>query len=42
MRQLQLPMQAIEQLFRRMVFNIVARNHDDHDEEHRLPDEQIR
>ncbi len=30
MRQLQLPMQAIEQLFRRMVFNIVARNHDDH------------
>ncbi|HMW57938.1 MAG TPA: HipA domain-containing protein [Accumulibacter sp.] len=30
MRQLQLPMQAIEQLFRRMVFNIVARNQDDH------------
>ncbi|MBK9028768.1 MAG: type II toxin-antitoxin system HipA family toxin [Propionivibrio sp.] len=29
-RQLQLPMQAIEQLFRRMVFNIVARNQDDH------------
>jgi len=30
MRQLQLPMQAIEQLFRRMVFNIVVRNQDDH------------
>ena len=30
MRQLQLPMQAIEQLFRRLVFNIVARNQDDH------------
>ena len=30
MRQLQLPMQAIEQLFRRMVFNILARNQDDH------------
>ncbi|HUW98449.1 MAG TPA: type II toxin-antitoxin system HipA family toxin [Acidiferrobacter sp.] len=30
MRQLQLPMHAIEQLFRRMVFNIVARNQDDH------------
>lgn len=30
MRQLQLPMLAIEQLFRRMVFNIVARNQDDH------------
>ena len=30
MRQLQLPMQAVEQLFRRMVFNIVARNQDDH------------
>jgi serine/threonine-protein kinase HipA len=29
MRQLQLPMQAIEQQFRRMVFNIVARNQDD-------------
>lgn len=29
MRQLQLPMQAIEQLFLRMVFNIVARNQDD-------------
>jgi serine/threonine-protein kinase HipA len=30
MRQLQLPMSAIEQLFRRMVFNVVARNQDDH------------
>lgn len=30
MRQLQLPMQTIEQLFRRMAFNIVARNQDDH------------
>lgn len=30
MRQLRLPMQAIEQLFRRMAFNIVARNQDDH------------
>ncbi|HKJ17540.1 MAG TPA: type II toxin-antitoxin system HipA family toxin [Xanthomonadales bacterium] len=30
MRQLRLPMEAIEQQFRRMVFNIVARNQDDH------------
>ncbi|MBK9466857.1 MAG: type II toxin-antitoxin system HipA family toxin [Gammaproteobacteria bacterium] len=30
MRQLQLPMHSIEQLFRRMAFNIVARNQDDH------------
>lgn len=30
MRQLKLPMQAIEQQYRRMVFNIVARNQDDH------------
>ena len=30
MRQLQMPMQAIEQQFRRMAFNIVARNQDDH------------
>ncbi len=29
-RRLQLPMQATEQLFRRMVFNVVARNQDDH------------
>lgn len=30
MRQLELPMAAIEQMYRRMVFNIVARNQDDH------------
>jgi len=30
MRQLGLPMQAIEQQYRRMVFNIIARNQDDH------------
>ncbi|MBP6682563.1 MAG: type II toxin-antitoxin system HipA family toxin [Halioglobus sp.] len=29
-RQLQLPMTAVEEQFRRMVFNIVARNQDDH------------
>ena len=29
-RQLRLPMAAVEQQFRRMVFNIVARNQDDH------------
>lgn len=29
-RRLGLPMDAVEQLFRRMVFNIVARNQDDH------------
>jgi serine/threonine-protein kinase HipA len=29
-RQLELPMSSIEEQFRRMVFNIVARNHDDH------------
>ena len=29
-RQLELPMRAIEEQFRRMVFNIVARNQDDH------------
>lgn len=29
-RQLELPMQAVEQQFRRMAFNIVARNQDDH------------
>jgi len=29
-RQLGLPMQAIEQQFRRMVFNVIARNQDDH------------
>jgi serine/threonine-protein kinase HipA len=30
MRQLHLPMQTIEEQFRRMVFNVVARNQDDH------------
>ena len=30
MRQLELPMEAIEQQFRRMVFNIIGRNQDDH------------
>lgn len=30
MRQLQLPMASVEEQFRRMVFNIVARNQDDH------------
>jgi serine/threonine-protein kinase HipA len=29
-RQLELPMQALEEQFRRMVFNVVARNQDDH------------
>ncbi len=29
-RQLQLPMKAVEEQFRRMVFNVVARNQDDH------------
>ena len=29
-RQLRLPMKSVEELFRRMVFNIVARNQDDH------------
>lgn len=29
-RQLKLPMAAVEEQFRRMVFNVVARNHDDH------------
>ena len=30
MRQLELPMEAIEEQFRRMVFNIIGRNQDDH------------
>jgi len=30
MRQLELPMEEIEQQFRRMVFNVIARNQDDH------------
>ena len=29
-RRLELPMSAVEQMFRRMVFNIIARNQDDH------------
>lgn len=29
-RQLHLPMESVEQLFRRMAFNIIARNQDDH------------
>jgi len=29
-RQLELPMEAVEEQFRRMVFNIIARNQDDH------------
>jgi serine/threonine-protein kinase HipA len=29
-RQLELPMSDVEQLFRRMVFNVIARNQDDH------------
>jgi serine/threonine-protein kinase HipA len=29
-RRLKLPMSAVEQLFRRMIFNVVARNQDDH------------
>lgn len=29
-RQLNLPLETVEQLFRRMTFNIIARNHDDH------------
>lgn len=30
MRRLELPMEELEQMFRRMVFNIIARNQDDH------------
>jgi serine/threonine-protein kinase HipA len=30
MRQLRLPMAAVEQQFRRMAFNVIARNQDDH------------
>ena len=30
MRQLDLPMEAVEEQFRRMAFNIIARNQDDH------------
>lgn len=34
MRKLYLPYSEMEQMFRRMVFNIVARNHDDHTKNH--------
>ena len=34
MRQLHLPYPEMEQMYRRMVFNVVARNHDDHTKNH--------
>ncbi|GHU63199.1 toxin HipA [Bacteroidia bacterium] len=34
MRKLHLPYPEIEQMYRRMVFNVVARNHDDHTKNH--------
>jgi serine/threonine-protein kinase HipA len=34
MRKLYLPYSEMEQMFRRMIFNIVARNHDDHTKNH--------
>jgi serine/threonine-protein kinase HipA len=34
MRRLHLPYMEIEQMYRRMVFNVVARNHDDHTKNH--------
>ena len=34
MRRLGLPYQDMEQMYRRMVFNIMARNHDDHTKNH--------
>ncbi|GHS86596.1 toxin HipA [Bacteroidia bacterium] len=34
MRKLHLPYPAMEQMYRRMVFNVVARNHDDHTKNH--------
>jgi len=34
MRRLYLPYNAMEQMYRRMVFNVVARNHDDHTKNH--------
>jgi len=34
MRQLHVPANDVEQLFRRMVFNVLARNHDDHTKNH--------
>ena len=37
MRELQLPYPDAEQMFRRMVFNVVARNCDDHTKTLRFP-----
>ena len=37
-RQLGLPMETIEEQFRRMTFNVMARNQDDHVKKYRLPD----
>ncbi|MDR0833755.1 MAG: type II toxin-antitoxin system HipA family toxin [Candidatus Symbiothrix sp.] len=34
MRQLHLPYPEMEQMYRRMVFNVIARNHDDHTKNH--------
>ena len=34
MRKLELPFKEQEQMFRRMVFNVAARNHDDHTKNH--------
>ncbi|MCL2510767.1 MAG: type II toxin-antitoxin system HipA family toxin [Bacteroidales bacterium] len=34
MRQLNLPYHDMEQMYRRMIFNVVARNHDDHTKNH--------
>ena len=34
MRQLNLPYSELEQMYRRMVFNVIARNHDDHTKNH--------
>jgi len=34
MRKLYLPYSEMEQMYRRMVFNVVARNHDDHTKNH--------
>lgn len=34
MRQMYLPMHDFEQMYRRMVFNVIARNHDDHTKNH--------
>jgi serine/threonine-protein kinase HipA len=33
-RQLNLPYWALEQMYRRMIFNVLARNHDDHTKNH--------